>query len=89
MHDIQKCECCQTSRFDAESCPGRNIVVLDKMKTHVRNIRDGTMIKLDVNKCAQLYGSASMKQVQFSADRGSKWANRSRQACKAGSIVER
>ena len=26
-----------------------NIVVLDEMNPHIRNIRDGTVIKLDVN----------------------------------------
>ena len=36
-----------------------NIVVLDEKNPHIRNIRDGTVINLDVN------GGALMKQVQF------------------------
>ena len=47
--------------------------MLDEMNPHIRNTRDGTVIKLDVNNgvytmvCTQwTCGFASMKQVQFS-----------------------
>ena len=39
MHKIQECE-----RFEAG-----NVVVLDEKNPHIRNNRDGTVVKLDVN----------------------------------------
>ena len=44
MHNIQKCECCLKKVVRAG-----NIVVLDEMNPHIRNTRDGIVIKLDVN----------------------------------------
>ena len=41
-----------------------NIVVLDEKNPHIRNIRDGTIIKLDVNN-GWTCEFASMKQVHF------------------------
>ena len=73
-----------------------NSVVLDEKNPHIRNIRDGTVIKLDVSNgvytmdmwvCLDETG-ALMKQVQFSIGRDSEWSSRFRQACKAGSIVQ-
>ena len=34
--------------------PARNIFVLDEKNTHIRNIRDGTVIKLDVNNSGHM-----------------------------------
>ena len=66
-------------------------VVLDENNPHIRNIRDGTMIKLDVNDGVYTLdmGFALMKQVQFSAGRDSEWSSRFRQACKSDSTVQR
>ena len=68
-----------------------NIVVLDEKNAHIRNTRDATVIKLDVNLvCTQCTcGYPSVKQVQFSAGRDSEWSNRFRRVCKASSIVQR
>ena len=67
-----------------------NTVVLDAKNTHIRNIRVGTVIKLDVMVCTRwTFGFASMKQVRFSAGRDSEWSSRFRRACKAGNIVQR
>ena len=68
-----------------------NTVVLDEKNPHMRNTQVGTVIKLDVNfgVCTMdMWISASMKQVQFSVDRDSKWSSRFRQGCEAGSIVQ-
>ena len=46
MHNIQKCECCQTSQKVVRA---GKIVVLDEKNPHIRNIRDGTTIKMNVN----------------------------------------
>ena len=53
---IQRCitfrsaECCQTSHFNAKKVVrAGNVVVLDEKNPHIRNTRDGTVIKLDVN----------------------------------------
>ena len=50
-----------------------NIVVVDEKNPHIRNTRDGTMIKLDANNGAYTLtcGLASMKQVQFSVGKDS------------------
>ena len=51
MHNIQKRECCQTVKFQCErSSELGNIMVLNEKNPYIRNTRDGTMIKLDVNK---------------------------------------
>ena len=49
MHNIQRCGCCQNSHFNAKKVLVGNIVVLDEKNTLIRNTRDGTMIKMDVN----------------------------------------
>ena len=59
-----------------------NIVVLDEMNPHIRNTRDGTVIKLDVNN-----GVYTM-DMWICLDE-SEWSSRFRQDCKAGSIVQR
>ena len=66
-----------------------HVLVLDEKNPHIRNNRDGTVIKLDVNNRLKTKNMwfASMKQVQFLAGRDSEWSNHFRQACKAGSIV--
>ena len=65
-----------------------NIVVLDEKSPHLRNIRDGTIIKMDAKRIVHNgRGFASTKQVKFSLGRESEWLNRLRQTCKAGSIV--
>ena len=46
VHNIQQFQCCQTPCFKSKL---GNIVVLDEQKPHIRKIRDGTVIKLDVN----------------------------------------
>ena len=68
-----------------------NIVVLDEKNPHIRNIRDGTVIKLDVNN-----GVYTMdmwicfdETGPVSAGRDSERSSRFRQACIAGSIVQR
>ena len=68
-----------------------NTVVLDEKNPHIRNIRDGTVIKLDVSN-----GVYTMdmwicfdETVRFLAGRDSEWSSRFGQACKAGSIVWR
>ena len=67
-----------------------NIVVLDEMNPHIRNTRDGTVIKLDVNNGVYTMDMwICLDEVQFSAGRDSEWSSRFRQACKAGSIVQR
>ena len=69
-----------------------NVVVLDEKNPHIRNTRDGTVIKLDVHSgCVHngTCGFVSMKQVRFSAGRESEWSSRFRQACKAGSIAQK
>ena len=69
-----------------------HIVVLDEKIPHIRNIRDGTVIKLDMNNGVYTMGTcgfALMKQVQFSAGKDSEWSSRFRQACKTSIIVQR
>ena len=68
-----------------------NTVGLDEKNPHIRNIRDGTVIKLDVSN-----GVYTMdmwicfdETVQFLAGRDSEWSSRFGQACKAASIVWR
>ena len=67
-----------------------NTVVLDEKNPHIRNIRNGTVIKLDVSNgvytmdmwiCLDETGPVFSWQGQ--------WSSRFRQACKAGSIVQR
>ena len=63
-----------------------NVVVLDGNNPHIRNIRDGTTIKLDSNNgvyTIKTCGFVHMKRVQFSDGRDSEWSR----ACKVGSIV--
>ena len=57
-----------------------NVVVLDEKNPHIRNIRDGTTIKLDANNgvyTMDMCGSAQMKRVQFSAGRDGGWSRAS------------
>ena len=49
VHNIQKCKCCQPPHCDEKVVRAGNTVVLDEMNPHIRNIREGTVIKLDVN----------------------------------------
>ena len=50
MHDVQECECCQTSHYNAKKVVRvGKVVVLDEQNPHFRNIRDGTTIMLDAN----------------------------------------
>ena len=46
--NIQECECCHLISMQKVVRAG-NIVVLDEKNPHIRNTRDGTVIKRDVN----------------------------------------
>ena len=48
VHNIQESECCETLISMQNVVPSGNIVVLDGKNPHIRNTRDGTVIKLDV-----------------------------------------
>ena len=68
-----------------------NVVVLDEKNPHIRNTRDGKVIKMDVNN-----GVYTMdmwicldETVPVLSWQDSEWSSRFRQACKAGSIVQR
>ena len=92
VHNVQKCECCQKLTFQCRKLSElETFVVQDAKNPHIRNIRDGTVIKLDVNNGVYTMdsGFASMKQVQFSAGRDSEWSSPFRQACKAGETEEK
>ena len=49
MYHIQKCKCCQALFSMQKVVRAGNTVVLDEKNPHIRNIRDGTVIELDVN----------------------------------------
>ena len=50
MHNTLKFECCKTFHFNAEKlCEPGTYLRWSKKSPHIRNIRDGTMIKLHVN----------------------------------------
>ena len=49
VHNIQECECCKTLISMQKVVQAGNTVVLDEKNPHIRNTRDGTVIKLDVN----------------------------------------
>ena len=46
---FRECECCQTSLSKRKVVRAGTIVVLDEKNPYIRNTRDGTVIKLDVN----------------------------------------
>ena len=56
-----------------------NVVVLEEENPHIRNNRDGTFIKLDVNSGVVHHGhvGVSTKLVRFSAGKDSEWLERS------------
>ena len=60
-----------------------NVVVQDEKNPHIRNTRDGTVIKLDVNNgCAPwTCGCVSTKLVRFSAGKDSEWLECHNQTC--------
>ena len=69
---------------------GGNIAVLDEKTPHIRNIRDGIVIKLDVSigvYTMDMCGFALLRQVQFSAVRDSEWSSHFRQACKTRDVA--
>ena len=60
-----------------------NVVVQYEKNPHIRNIRDGAVIKLDViTECV------SMKLVQFSTGKDSEWLDCRRQTCKTKDKVQ-
>ena len=66
MHIIQKCECCQASHCNADSCPSWKHRVADILEMERRsNWRSTT------ESTQWTCGFASMEEVQFSAGRDS------------------
>ena len=66
-------------------------VVLDEKNPHIRNNRDGTVIKLDVNNgVAQTWtcGCVSMKLVWFSVGKNSEWLECHKQTCETKDEVQ-
>ena len=66
-----------------------NIVVLDEKNPHIRNNRDGTVIKLEMNSgvyTMDMWVCLDVTGPVFSWQDG-EWSKRFRQACKAGSVV--
>ena len=50
MHKIQECKHCEALDLnEKKAVQAGNIVVLDEKNPHIRNNRDGTVMKLDVN----------------------------------------
>ena len=49
MHNVQKCERCEALISMRKVVQAGNVVVPDEINPHTRNIRDGRVIKLDVN----------------------------------------
>ena len=75
-------QCRKLSELETLSCWMQRI----RTSEHLR--RNDGQAGREQTECTQwACGFASMKQVQFSAGRDSKWSNRFRQACNAGSIV--
>ena len=67
-------------------------VVLDEKNPHIRNIRDVTVIRLDVSngvRTMDLWTCLDETGPVFSAGRSTEWSSRFRQACNASSIVQR
>ena len=67
-----------------------NVVVLDEKNPHIRNNRDSTVIKLDVDNGSTPWtrGCASMKPVGFSAGKDSEWLECHEQTCKIKDEVQ-
>ena len=68
-----------------------NVVVLDEQNPHIRNNRDGTVIKLDVNNevCTPwTCGCVSMKLVWLPAGKDSEWLECHKQTCKTKDNVQ-
>ena len=66
-----------------------NVVVLDEKNPHIRNSRDGTVIKLDVNNGVHtMHVGASMKRVQLSPGKDSEWLECHKQTCKTRDEVQ-
>ena len=46
MHKIQECKRCEAFDLDEKVVQAGNVVVLDEKNPHIRNLRDGTIIKM-------------------------------------------
>ena len=67
------------------------VVVLDEKNPHIRNNRDGTVIKLDVNSglyTMDMWVCVSTKLVQLLGGKDSEWLECHKQTCKTKDEVQ-
>ena len=85
MHNIQECECCKTPHSDAKGRPSWKHCCAERNKSALRNNRDGTVIKLDVNNGVYPMDMAGTVSGQAAFDKPARPAA----LCRVGAAVKK